>query len=820
MSDIKVLKISWSNYHDRMLKKLAIVLGILTITLHSFSQTAGASFPLDSLEQMLLKGMNRMRGEAGYDTLTSNDILKNASEIQAKHMAKAGKAELLGESGKYKDTGKRLIANGGSKNGEEIVLGISVSKGKEFYFVKEISGLVLKKWKESKKERPIITNGKYVLYGLTCAIDPAGKKVYISVVLSGYNITNDGAKKKKELKAPFTPKNKKFKAPATPQACKSCDKFKDYDSLRAGLYINNDGYVFLKYRDLKMLKKILKKPKDGIAVDIVQREQYAKPGYNIYDNNLFTKGILLKPISGDKLLKNNISKFQAKSKGKRAKEQTLNSKIGKFPTNVKGEYEMNLLIIQDGQVCKVITPSYVETGNQQGLPCEMLLMPDSAAYLKPQFEPKSESGLLTFKVPFEKNKSDYKTEDMKPFVEALQEPDFTIEGIYITAYSSIEGDSISNAALQKNRAKSIVEALGKSQKGKDVASNVKTSDSWILFTMEMEDGKYDYLTKMSKRKAIHEINTKPGLAEELEPALSKERFAQIVLDVVYDITGPKEERFCISKFNTAVKAGNIRQAYKIQYYIEKNIANKRFSEEALDKLVIPQDPKMSGLLLNKVVYDYFANGHTANEGHKTELKKLLALDPANNYIKYNDLFCRIKLDSLGDTKKMNDVQAEIDNMYKASDFPKRYVDDLNTEFQFKIIDVMDTVPGAELLTLNSINKIKSYYNVKEGNWQNSLKLSYAFMKHRDYKYAAGLLEPFVLNPKVPEDLLFAFISACSNVPERISSAAFANALEHAHTLNPDRYCKLFGAPNLSFQVLDIPKVKEDYLKFNCATPGQ
>ena len=39
---------------------------------------------------------------------------------------------------------------------------------------------------------------------------------------------------------------------------------------------------------------------------------------------------------------------------------------------------------------------------------------------------------------------------------------------------------------------------------------IVTNDSWGLFQLEMEDGKYDYLTKLSKHEAINKINNTKG----------------------------------------------------------------------------------------------------------------------------------------------------------------------------------------------------------------------------------------------------------------------------------------------------------------------
>jgi hypothetical protein len=243
-------------------------------------------------EKLILIELNKMRMTAGLDTLEPNDILTKASALQAEDMAKNNKATLENSKGKLKTTAKRVIASGGTKNAEETVLSVSAMKGKAAASPKDIADAVMAKWKTGKKEQVIIKNGNYVFASPSVKLDPTGKKAYISVVYGGFNIANDGAKKKSELKAPYTSKNKKIK-PADVRTCKNCDKFKDYDGLQKGIYVK-DNKVYLKYDNLKTFSKLIKKPKDGLAIDIVQRAQYTNPKYNIYDNNLISKGVLQK----------------------------------------------------------------------------------------------------------------------------------------------------------------------------------------------------------------------------------------------------------------------------------------------------------------------------------------------------------------------------------------------------------------------------------------------------------------------------------------------------------------------------------------------
>lgn len=799
-----------------MIKKISLLILFFASTAFTFAQKKSskkepaekATIETAQAEKMILAGLNRLRLAAGLDSLEPNDILTKASTIQATDMAKNNKAQLENSKGKLKTTAKRVIASGGTKNAEETVLSVSALKGKAAASPKDIADAVLAKWQMGKKELAIIKNGTYVFASPSVKIDETGKKAYISVVYGGFNIVNDGAKMKKELNAPYTSKNKKIKAPDA-RVCKNCDKFKDYDGLQKGIYIKGDK-VYLKYANLKAFSKLIKKSKDGLAIDLVQRAQYDNPKYNIYDNNLLSKGVLQKTMSKDKIFSKNMVKPEKKGK----KVTKLDVMLGTIPKNIKGEYEINLLVIQDGKLCKTIRKSYVEQGDlESSSPLTMLMMPEDAAYTKPPFEPKSESTLLSFSIPFEKNKSDYKEEDLAPFLNALQEPDFFIEGMYITAYSSIEGDARSNAVLQKKRAESIIKALSKMQKA-GVVTNVKTSDSWSLFQMETEDGKYDYLAKMPKEKAIQEINSK-GLAEELEPILSKERFAQIVMDVTYDITGPKEEKFSVSKFNQAVKKSDIKQAYKIQYFIGKQIRNEKYTPEAHSKLIIPNEAKYSGLLNNQIVNNYLANNNVVNDEDYEALKKLAVVDPSNNYVKFNNLFCAVKLDStIGDKKNQDDIQGRIEGMYK-SEVPKKYVDALNTEWQFRIIEVYDTMETGAPMVETCINRIKSFYNFKDGSWQNALKLSYVFARFKDYKFAANILAPFVTKEKPDENLIFSYISFCAQEPDLVNSRLFVGALQKAEKANHERYCKLFGQPYLTFQVMDNPLVKQDYFRLGC-----
>ncbi len=767
-------------------------------------------YSLAEYRKALIRELNKFRVQNGLDSFyVDESVLAHAADLSATDMATHEKADAAHLS---ETTPKYLKKSGGTTKGDELVIAVPLGKGKNLLDPAGVTKLIMPKWSTSKKEKAVLLNPADVYIGIGDVPDQSNKRIYFSVMLGSYQTFNQGAKKKKELTVPYNTKSKKLKNPDA-RKCKSCEKFKDSDGLQQSLYVEN-GKVYLRYDNLKNLKRLIKKATDGLAVDIVQKEQYSKSEYNIMDNNLRNKGVMLKPVYKDKLFAKNLIKPDPKGK-KNQKINKLLVEMGKFPEKITGPYELNLLIIQDAYVCKTVLRSYYENGDQESnTPLELLPMPETAKAIIPPFEPRSESSVLNFTIPFEKNKSEFKAEDIKPFIEALQEPDFMIDGLYIYAYSSIEGDSVANAKLQRKRGESVVKVLQSMQKTK-ITPKIVTNDSWSLFQLSMEDGKYDHLSKMTKHEAINTINGSNGLREELEPMLAKQRFAEIVMDVTYDISGNKEQKFSEMQFNKAVKNANYTQAYRIMDYISASTHSGKYTAAAWDNIQIPAEAKNAGLLMNKVYYDYLASKKVIADEHFTEIKKIQALDPANNTLNFNVLYCRVKLDSsIGDAAARADMQAKIDALYK-TDVPKKHIDALNIEWQFKIMDALDSLEGQEAQIEACIEKIKRFYDYKSGTWENALKLAYAFAHAKDFNYAARVLEPFVSTANPSEKLLYGYISIASHVPEKFFSHTFSDALIKAKQLNPDRYCKLFGAPYMSFQVLDNPDIKKEYQKSAC-----
>mgnify|MGYP001358835056 CR=1 FL=1 len=127
-------------------------------------------------------------------------------------------------------------------------------------------------------------------------------------------------------------------------------------------------------------------------------------------------------------------------------EDELDVMIGKFPKKVTGDYEMNLLTVKNKSICNVTKRSFLEIKDNKAkksleiLPDTIEILPDTLVPAgQERYKVGYEDKTLTFKIPFEYAKYDYRPEDIQPFLEALEEPHFIIHKVTIYAHSSLEG---------------------------------------------------------------------------------------------------------------------------------------------------------------------------------------------------------------------------------------------------------------------------------------------------------------------------------------------------------------------------------------------
>ncbi|MBI5217651.1 MAG: hypothetical protein HY958_01800 [Bacteroidia bacterium] len=756
-------------------------------------------FNNDSLAGLILQGINKQLAFNNHEELRVHKILKMAAEDQAEFMAEIEDAVLEQGSQKKKTTEDRMIFYGGSVYAQELVTKEPLKKGDMNLSYKELAYNIVFKWQSNKKNMDVFLNPDYIFIGIGCKIDKKGKKLYVSAVLGNYKSLNAGANRRGEMDVPYTTRLWGL-MPFEDKICRKCNDFRNMVDLQKGLSVR-DGFIYFKCNRLKNLTRLLRDPKDGIAVEVVQKDQYPCTGENIVDNNLVNKGIIVNRMWSRRLFKKNLNKDK--------KRDELEVKIGKFPEGIKGEYELNLLIIKEQRVCRNIARSYVidaglEYSNKVELLADTITISGTT-----KFEPSVTSSIITFKIPFEKSKVDYKSQDVEPLLKQLKEPDYIINEVKITAYSSIEGSEERNAQLQKDRAQSILKVLESRQKTKIIPA-ILTKDNWELFQKDIKETKYADLADKTLQEAQDFIRENK-IHEELEPILAKERYAEVVMKVTYDIGGEKEQPFAVSMFNKAVKRRDLPMALSVQKFIFKKVLRKKYNSQTVTNMDIPLEKDFAGLLMNKLWLERYVKNSDLNKYYYDQIGKYTQLDPSNPYILYNYLYCEIVNGELGNEKLVQERQKLIDGLY-SSTLSKPTIDNLNIEYQFKIIHAYDSLATPHPKMVASLEKIKKIVNVNDGNWQSSLKLAYMFIAQKDYDFAIKLVEPFIEEDNVFDELVFTYIALCSKTTQRLNTSLFLNAMKKAKELDFDRFCKIISDTRMTFQIFENTDVKELYCK--------
>jgi len=762
-----------------------------------------ANFIPELLQNAILDEINKMRMKNFIEPLEVIELLQKPADDQANFMAQHQSATILRDEKEKNSTADRLMFYGGSRHGEELVERTSTNSRSEYFPYFKIAYDIAFKWFLSSKTERILLSPEYIFAGIASSLDQSGNAVYVSLLLGNYDSFNEGVALKSKLEIPVTEKIFGIK-PYDERECKKLEKFENLEELQKGITVQNQNIVF-RYDDLRYLKRIFRNNKDGIMIDLVQKEQYSCDHLNIVDNNLPNKGVVLQKVYAKKLFKNNtIEEKQSNS---------FESIIGELPENIKGDFELNLIVLQNKHICANFHRTFTFSG-EGDFDVEVQFLADTIT-INSEFEykPTTDTTLLSFRIPFEKRKFTYKETDIKALIDSLNEPDFKVHELVISAYSSVEGTKEENKILQQRRAESIINAIKKLQ-NEDIISRVETGDNWELFKRDVMQTEFKSLASMSMEEAQSYLN-KMNPDEKLETILSNHRYAQVDMKVTYYIKGKYEQQFVLNEFNKAIINRDLPLALSIQKYIFKKIINALYNTDAVFDQNIPFEPDFAGLLMNKLWLENYVSSNGLKD-FESRILDLYKLNSSNDYIKFNYAYVLVKNAASFDQRKIRDIQSLIDELY-FSTFTKKTVDGLNLFFQLKILDLAGE-DGFEKVIEESLNRIREMIDIKALNTQKALHLAYLFMKYSDYNYAFKVMNSFVLNANVNEDFIFTYLSLCSRNKSSMYSNRFLFALERANNLNHEQFCELFKGNYFSFQVFDNLKAKEFYCK-ECVLKG-
>lgn len=650
---------------------------------------------------------------------------------------------------------------------------------------------------------------------------------------------------------------------------KTCVECEDLLSENQRLKILTSGKnISLYTRDVEMIKRLLKKRRDGMAIEIVTYRPFdcGNPAYYTMSSRrngqCIFNGKVLKPKYKRQLLeqwRKEEKKFKRKKrkaawkivKDKRdlrgwfskpgeirlkLKEKwqptEWKAKLGRDPRDETSYYEFNIVILQKKKVCRVLHFTDV-CGEHYEDTVKLSWQHDLNE--KP-FELKPAIKELKFTVPFEQGKFDYKLADIKPLIDSLSADEFIILDAVVKAYASVEGSEAINKKLQEQRAQSILAAMQQGQHEK-IVSSIETMEDWNLFYEQLHYMKSHYVLSDKPREEIKALLENKDFAETLESAFEAQRRAEIALKVQTIINQSNRGKLAVEMFNrmsdSLAKAKHADPAIidsmeRIQSFVYKHIFEGSIDTLWAYKMNIPLQPGFQRLLLNQL---WFENNITAipdsNEWrNKTynRLNTLISFKQPSWQARWNMLVFLHDTWSNGPINsgiQMDWILQQLSSLENAVPFQlRKSVQELNLDFHFKAVLYYHSQRGgtARIKKLGALSYIFNHYNGQQLTPREALTLARFFVHYEVDSWAQQMLIPFALceNPD-KEALAYLLKLTYQHIEEYPLSYYFEMVKYSSKIMSPEEWCPLFIGPcNISFQLFDHEELRDLYCE-QCAT---
>jgi hypothetical protein len=547
---------------------------------------------------------------------------------------------------------------------------------------------------------------------------------------------------------------------------------------------------------------------EGITVDIVSRDQYTCGKFNKEPllNNI-KRGTLLEPI----YYTNFKDRIEIDEENGGA-----SFKIASLPSEFNNkDYEINLLFIQEGTVCYNNSSYGLASAKWELLTMDLsmdTIWQITAVEAKTEEVSKDYEKGFKFVIPFEKNKSEYKPEDIKPLYDSLRLTDYQIFSIDIHAYSSIEGTTENNIKLQNKRAESIVSAMQTFQ-NESITTNVRSSENWVEFFNDCEEDELP-IAKMSRAEIKNQLNNK-GQSKKLEHILENHRKAVVTLDLKKRVSHLETSNETIlTTYTKSLKDKDIRKALGTQQQLFERVGAYGVTEADFENMEIPNDSLFSALRNNQLVFHYQQkqDAKVALEGFEALYEQY----PEDLSILYN--ICALKVVSWANGDMLmrpRKLKVDIMKLDKAGYDYKKYQRLL---LNFHIVRTSYSVQtGNEDEMTRSINFVKGKYRRIDCNDEDMIRVAKFLTNYNYPHWAEDVLYRKAKQIDSDEDLIFYYLNLTITNPENDNNERYKTIMYNAINQDPERFCKMFSNHDdggVTFQMLSNNYLKKIYCE-NC-----
>lgn len=762
-----------------MIRIFALLLITLFLNIKGYAQLTSENYW--QLKTELSGLINKLRAEKQLKPLAFDYTLEQAAVMHSEFMALN---QLLQheEVDPKKLSPKARVNFVGGRDFEIVGENVIQSSPQAFPMTKESVSALAKElfeaWRKSPGHYANMINKSYELGDLAFSVDTKTNAIYGTHVFGkkGTVIPNQLSKNGFGLKL------------ADP---KCVDKFEGYINLVYNL--GNDvnlryNEVWLEVSDKSTFNTIFSNPMDGLAIDLVDREQIRCGTENQLDMSPVYDGVLLKPIYRDELKKGN----EAES------DYRVVVKLGDVPVEIQNrKLQPTVLLLKDGEVCMYLYPACQDRDQYKLVPAKPKILEPKTTELVPHGIVKS----VTLDYDFAPRDSIPKT---YPDLSSIGKK---VHSVYIQSYSSVDGDSLSNAYYHYMRARKIKEHVQSKLKLNESLIQMDYQENWELMDYQMRYYLLDKLLVMKHNDIRIKYKDYPDIP--WQKLFTKQRRSCATINFEADLPSN-------SSLNVLAET-NLRTAL-----INKNwdLANKAMA-------VLYANGKVPGFLFEIPFYDILKD--TPELTQNVAALFTLLPEPDRQEVNLFLMACLKRTPGL-----TNDARENLLILYSLISFEKLKEWDLPAQQLAKIIEPKKVLAMTQNRTFSpeamvnmhltfinyfgqindskniskSFDHIADYFGKKVLTHADNIGLVKFFNNWSMYHLTIDRLKPLFREKKLNKEELFILVKA-STLYKKESDPAFLLELMKAASVHQKEFC---GWLNASFQLQRDAEIKKLYCK--------
>ncbi|MBL4710578.1 MAG: CAP domain-containing protein [Flavobacteriales bacterium] len=742
--------------------------------------TVSAQEREEALSQLLIDQLNEFRSTNQLSLLEGDEILEAVAFDQAKYIVDLGKVVHEQNNTKKKTVQDRVnYYEGLNANLGENAAKISMGAKEQI----ELNGARVTINTDDLLLKAVIAswlkdegNSKLNL------LDPNFYKVGIGVIVSNeVDISVVAVFGSEPYKIPIGTKVSLKNHGIKPYDEASCKEFlADYPTLPqllSDVVKMNGNEVTLRYHSLGLFQNIISNSSDGIALDIIEKEQYLCDGGNRLFPGSIADGYLLKPIR----------KGYINTHNKLDSIDELDLNMGSLASFYKSKkFEINLVLFKSGTHCVTIPFNNLEVKNKNNFDLPFLLAGESTSKT---FVWKDS---IAFQYSLLSDWSDQKEKDLK----ALQNFEFQIESeTSELQVSPIHENEINlDSSFQGQKIKVAWDSLNQYIKGSYYQLDLAELD---------QNGKIEFLKEAVKEdqklnKFLEGLNT-------LSIKLSGEGKIDAGLKTIQ----------ALELYELFLKNNKIKPALFLQAKLLEKVRNGELKASELPQADPSQKENTLSVINNQIVLEHILGaGEYGGNPLYLAFFELYLINKNEVEISFNYHVAKLAYWSKSRSK--------------ISNFPSWIQ-------AFKKISSA-SIPAekyARAMLNYNLLAVDYYYDVKQFDqrkkafaevikWQGKamlnereiLELSKTLRFQDQFSEAIKILLPFTIKETVKQEILFFLLQISQYDKTLIDEKMFEKKILLASKLFPHQFCSLFSKKQMGYQSLKNSKIKELYCK-NC-----